>query len=384
MRILHTGDWHIGRSLHGVSLIEDQRYLLSQFMELAKEEEPDVVVVAGDIYDRAVPPPDAVALLDEVLSELILGLERTVVIVAGNHDSPRRMEFGARLFKSGGLHIFGEPQATPTVVTVEDKHGPVHIYPLPYAPPEVVRHRLGVPEIQGHESAVKALVNMIRHARPAGERAVLVGHCFVSGLSQSESERPISVGGAAAVSPSVFEGFDYVALGHLHRPQRVTNAAIHYAGSLMRYSFSEVDHDKAVLIADMNARGKCEVRRATLEPRRNLRCLKGTLQQVLEAGEADATRDDYIMVTLEDDSPVFDAMGRLRQIYPNALHVSRPMAAPAGPEERERLDHRKTGDEELFAAFFEQVTGGKLTKKEADVFANVVAEVRQSQREVEA
>ena len=272
MRFLHTADWHLGRSFHNVSLIEDQAHVLRQLVDLAKDAEVDAVIVAGDVYDRAVPPPDAVSLLSDVLGELALGLGIPVIMIAGNHDSAERLNFGAQLLARSRCHIFGRLGAQPDHVVLEDAHGPVHVLGLPYAEPSVVRERTGA-DLHTHDAAMAHLAAAAAANVPEAERSILVAHCFVAGGSESESERPLSVGGAGNVSAAAFEPFAYTALGHLHRPQAAGPNA-RYSGSLLKYSFSEVDHEKSVSLVELDAAGAATVEEVSLTPRRDMRLIE--------------------------------------------------------------------------------------------------------------
>jgi DNA repair protein SbcD/Mre11 len=213
MRFVHTADWHLGRLFHGVHLTEDQALILDQFVAFVKDGRPDIILIAGDIYDRAVLPPEAVGLLDDVLSRLVLGLKVPVVLIVGNHDSPHRLEFGSRLLAGQRLHIFGSFSEEVAPVIIEDNAGPVCIYGVPYAEAPVIRDYLKCDTVQDHDVAMLALIGQIRQVHPEGMRSVLVAHTFVVGGQECESARPLSVGGAGAVDCACFEGFDCVALG---------------------------------------------------------------------------------------------------------------------------------------------------------------------------
>ncbi len=282
MRFLHTADWHLGRLFHGSYLTEDQAHVLDQFVALVKDEKPDAVLICGDVYDRAVPPADAVRLLDDVLSRLVLDLRVPVIMIAGNHDSPDRLAFGSRVLAGQGLHVFGSVTHNVQCVTLYDKWGPVRIYALPYAEPSVARVMLEAEEIRTHEAALKACLERIWFEHPSEARSVALAHAFVSGGEASESERPLSVGGADRVSPDSFEGIHYVALGHLHRPQTVVSERLCYAGSLLKYSFSEAGHSKCVTLVEIGRDGECEIRRIPLTPKRELRRIEGYLKDILE------------------------------------------------------------------------------------------------------
>jgi exonuclease SbcD len=381
MRLIHTADWHLGRILHGVHLTEDQAHVLDQFVTLVHDSQVDAVLIAGDVYDRAVPPPEAVALLDESLARLVRGLQVPVLIIAGNHDSPTRLAFASRLLEGQGLHVVGALPSTPRCIVIRDRHGPVYFYALPYAEPAVVRASLENPALHDHAMSMQALLTHVRAAHPDGARAVLMTHAFVLGGEESESERPLSVGGAGTVPATCFAGFHYVALGHLHRPQSVGEAPIHYAGSLLQYSFAEANHTKSVSLVDIDAHGRCTVERIPLTPRREVRCLTGTLAEILAGPQASESRDDYLMVTLLDREPILDAMGKLRTVYPNVLHLIRPQFAPTGEVRGQRGDHRRLSDVELFNAFFEQMTGEALNPAQAEAYTAIIETLRQGERE---
>lgn len=383
MRLIHTADWHLGRIFHGVHLTEDQAHVLDQLVELARETRPDALLVAGDVYDRAVPPPEAVTLLDEVLFRLVLDLEVPVVLIAGNHDSPDRLGFAARLLAGEGLHVFSSLSDDPGRVTLRGRYGPVHIYALPYAEPAVFRERLDCEEISDHNTAMFAMVDRVRRVHPTGERSILMAHAFVLGGEESESERPLSVGGAGTVGANCFKGLDYVALGHLHRPQGAGDDRIHYSGSLLKYAFSEASHTKSVNLLEMDAKGSCNIERIRLTPRRDVRCIEGTLKEVLKGEQGGESREDYLMVTLLDREPILDAMGKLRSVYPNVLHMERPHLTAFGEVRGNIGDHRALSDAELFGAFFCQVTGEEINEEQAQAYASVVDDLRRRERETE-
>lgn len=376
MRFLHTSDWHLGRLFHGVHLTEDQRHVLDQLVDLARDAKVDAVLIAGDVYDRAVPPPEAVELLDDVLARLVLDVKVPVVMIAGNHDSPQRVGFAARLMAGSRLHVVGPLQATTAGIELADEHGPVRVYPVPYAEPASAREVLGDRSLETHALAMQALLDGIRAAHPAGTRSVLVAHAFVQGGAESESERPLSVGGADRIETDVLQGFSYVALGHLHRPQ-LAAPRISYSGSLMKYSFQEAEGARSVSIVDMNAEGDVSIERVPLAPRRDVRRVEGTLTELL-AGTPSA---DYLEIVLTDRGPLLDPMGKLRDVYPNALHLDRRAFAEASAAEGPARDHRRTADLDLFGAFFAEATGAALTADEQAALAAVLDDL--SRREGE-
>lgn len=386
--LLHTADWHLGRIFHGAHLTEEQSLLLERLVAMVADHRPDCVIIAGDVYDRAVPPPEAVTLLDSTLSRLVCDLGAPVVLIAGNHDSPDRLAFGSRILERQGLHLFGRlTDAAPAPVRIEDEHGVVEIHAIPYAEPAQVRSVTGEDSLLGHDQALGALVERARQTSRAGRR-VLVAHAFVEGGLASDSERPLSVGGAGAVDAGRLAGFDYVALGHLHRRQQVGDrGAIHYPGSLYPYSFAEIGQDKSVNLVQIGPEGLESVTRLPLEPRRSLRRLSGTLEQLASA-PAEGNPEDYLLVSLADRGPVFDAMGKLRARYPNVLHIERQelqlegQLEGQGPcpaaEQRETLD-----DAALFGRFFEDVQGEVMSDREAEALAAILETLDARQREAE-
>lgn len=372
MRFLHTADWHLGKLLHGQHLTKDQKYLLDQVVDIAREEAPDVVIVAGDVYDRSVPPAEAVELLDDVLTRLVVDLGVPVVAIRGNHDSADRLDFGSSILKRQGLHVFSKLRDTPGHVTFEDEHGPVHFLGFPFAEPALARQVFGDDTIRSHDDILAAQIASAEI--PDGERAVAIAHIFARGGDLADSERHLSVGGAETVHAARFSRFCYTALGHLHRRQHIQADSpddasgdspddasippqVRYSGSIMKYSFNETHHDKSVHIVDVDADGACTVERIPLELQRDLRRIEGTMEEVL-AGPADGENDeDYIWVTLTDDGPVHDAMSRIREVYSNALHVERPRRVETNELQQLTGDASTMSVEDIFEQFFTYVTG---------------------------
>ena len=386
MRFLHTADWHLGRVYHGVSLLEDQAHVLQGFIRLAADTRPDAILIAGDIYDRSVPPAEAVRLLDLVLTELVLELKIPVVVIAGNHDGPDRLGFGSELLTRAGLTVRGPVDFDAPPLILHDAHGGVAIHALPYGEPAVVRGACGDEAIADHHAALAAQLQAARARQPAGMRSVVVAHAFVLGGSESESERPLSVGGSGAVGAGVFDGFDYVALGHLHRPQALGGAAegedaarIQYSGSLLKYSFAEADHAKSVNRVDMDAQGRCTVQRIPLAPRRDLRIVEGELDALIAAAASDPARDDYLLARLTDRGALLDAMGKLRTAYPNALAIERLDMVGDGPG-RAAADHRRIRMQDLFASFHEETTGFALEAEAAAALERIIGRLEHEER----
>ena len=381
MRFIHTADWHLGRLFHGVHLTDDQRFILKSFCALVRDSKPDAVLIAGDIYDRAVPPPEAVRLLDDVLSELVLDIGVPVLLIAGNHDSPHRLDFGSRLLAGRRLHVVGGPSHTMSPIVLNDAHGPVHFYLLPFAEPGMVRKVFACEEAVDHDTAMKHILNTVRASADSTTRKVLMGHAFVAGGKGCESERPLSVGTAGTVDASHFHGFDYVALGHLHEPQTVGDPRIRYSGSLLKYSFDEVDHAKSVNIVEMAADGTCNCEAAALQSQRNVRRISGLMSDLL-VGSQFGNTDDYLEIIALDDGPVVDAVGRLRGIYPNLLHFGRVQKElPHGEGMRGSVNQNQHRD--LFKDFFAHTTGEPLNDAQDNAYVATVEAMLAREREAE-
>jgi exonuclease SbcD len=380
MRILHTSDWHLGRIFHGVYLTDDQAHVLEQFIQLVADSRPDVILVTGYIYDRSVPPTEAIKLLDEVLTRILLDYKVPVILIAGNHDSPDRLGFGAGLLARQGLHLIGQLTDRLGPVVIPDTFGPVYFCPAPYAEPPLVRERLSAPDAVNHEQAMLSSIQHLTASIPAGARRVLLAHAYAAGGEESESERPLSVGGSGSVSASLFQPFHYAALGHLHQPQKVGWEHVRYAGSLLKYSFSEAPHRKSVTLVEMDGAGKAAIETIPLTPRRDVRRLEGYFADILSNSPEGESRDDYIMVTLLDSGPIMDAIGRLREVYPNVLHLERPCLAAGGELRGPGGDHRRLNEAALFSSFFEQVAGTPLSGEQNKVFMETLENFYRKER----
>ena len=374
MKILHTSDWHIGRQLDGVALIDDQRHVLEQIVAIVAARAIDVVVIAGDIYDRAVPSPDAVTLLDQVLHALNGECGVPVILIAGNHDGPERLGFGARQLAQAGVHVCGPLLPQPQPVLLDDAHGSVAFYPLPYADPATVRQVLGA-DVQGHEQAMSALTAQIRAHNPEGRRSVVIAHCFLEGFESSDSERPLAVGGVETVPAACFAGFDYVALGHLHAPQARGAKHIRYSGSILKYSFSEARQHKSVTVVEMDAKGRCAIERVELKARRDLRVIEGELEALLVNGRSDPQAEDYLLVRLLDTHAMLDVLGKLRTVYSNVLHIERPTLNEGGERRAPERDRLKQGEMPMFRDFWQQMTNEKLDDGAAAVVAELLGQI---------
>lgn len=353
MRILHTSDWHLGRTFHGVELLDDQRRAVADIAEVVARESVDVVVVAGDVFDRSVPSADAVRVYDEGLRR-IADAGAQIVISSGNHDSPTRLGAGSAFAAAGGLHLRTSVAMIDQPVVLSDEFGEVAIYGIPYLEPDTARRELGVDDARSHADVLSAAMTRIRaDLDRRAARSVVAAHAFVVGAAASGSERSISVGGVETVAADTFSGVDYVALGHLHSPQ-VLSETVRYSGSLLPYSFGERTHRKAVYLIDLDADGVAEVRSHPLPVVRGVSCVRGTLDELLTDEAFASVQEHYVEATLTDPVRPIDAMRRLRQRFPHAVHVQWDR-----PQIGDRVDYRSRvqgrTDSEIITSFITDV-----------------------------
>lgn len=383
MRFIHTSDWHIGRQLHNQSLLEDQAYVLEQIVTLAEQHSVDAVIIAGDIYDRSIPPASAVALLDDVLNRLITELGLQVLMIAGNHDGHERLGFAAKQMAASGLHIIGPLQADLTPIRLTSPSGDAYFYPLPYAEPATVRQVFEADakglSVSSHEEAMALLLEQVRSHDSQGLPKVVVSHCFLDGGSESESERPLSIGGADKISPRLFSEFDYVALGHLHGPQYKGCEHVRYSGSILKYSFSEQHQHKSVTLVDVAAQTPAQIQLLPLTALRDVRIIEGELAHLLDLGITDAKREDYLMVRLLDKHAILDAMGKLRSVYPNVLHLERTGLMAGEQAIALNRDHIKKGEMAMFRDFFSQVSGEALSDAQQAVMDEILTKLHRDE-----
>ena len=317
MKLIHLSDLHLGKRLGEVSLCDDQSHILNQILTVTELERPDAVLIAGDVYDKSVPPAEAVTLFDGFLSRLA-ALKTPVLIISGNHDSPERLAFGGRLMAGAGIHVSPVYDGAVTPVTLEDEFGPVDLWLLPFVKPIHVRRCFPETEIESYTDAVRTAIGHMEIDR--GRRNVLVTHQFVTGAERCESEE-ISVGGSDNVDASVFDGFAYVALGHIHGPQNIGSNRVRYCGTPLKYSFSEAHHQKSITVAELSGEGEVRLRTVPLHPKRDLRQLRGSFSQLMEKAPEE-TDEDYLHILLTDEEDVPEALGRLRVKYGHILKLS--------------------------------------------------------------
>ncbi|GGI75575.1 exonuclease SbcCD subunit D [Shewanella gelidii] len=379
MKFIHTSDWHLGRQLHNQSLLEDQAFVLDALVDMVKEHQVDAVVIAGDVYDRAIPPAAAVNLLDDVLHRIVVELEVPVVMIAGNHDSHERLGFGARQMLNSGLYITGPLQREFQAIKLTGKNANAWFYPIPYVEPATIRHLYDCP-VSTHQEAMSVLVEPIKAHDSQGLPKVVVAHCFIDGGAESDSERPLSIGGADKISPQLFEPFDYVALGHLHGPQYKGQEYVRYSGSILKYSFSEQHQNKSVTLVELDHEGQLITELLPLPALRDVRIVEGYLADLLVAGKADENANDYLMVRLLDKHAILDAMGKLRAVFPHVLHLERTGLMNSNTQLQRAKDHIKKGEMSMFEDFFSQVYGESLTPEQNKVITNIIDSLHQGER----
>lgn len=370
MKFIHTADWHLGKLLKEHSMTEDQEWLLNnRFLPLVDEEKPDVILLSGDVYDRSYPPEEAVELFDRMTEEIVGKRKIPFIIISGNHDSAERLAVASRLLKWQGLYIFG-PLTRLSPVILEDADGKVAFCPLPYAEPARVRVMMntlgleGADQVHSYEEAETVLSRYLLSLLPAEPlRKVALAHAFAAGGTPSESERPLSIGGYDRISDAVFEDYDYTALGHLHRPQKTQKESekIQYSGSLMRYSFDEVNQKKGVIVGELDNEGKVHTTFHEMVPRYQVRCMEGAFDTLM--GEETEPSDDYLQIRLTDETPVIDAMPKLRTKFPHALGVEQDMGYREDEGSR-NIHLEQMSDEDILKRFVHQFRDRDLTEEE--------------------
>lgn len=319
MKLIHLSDLHIGKRVNEVSMLEDQEYVLRQILQIIDTEKADAVLIAGDVYDKSIPPAEAVTLFDDFLCRLAKR-DLPVFIISGNHDSPERLAFGNRLLEYSGIHISPVYSGKIGPVTLTDEYGTVNFWLLPFVKPIHVKRFYLDEGIESYTDAIRAAIQHMEVDQTA--RNVLLTHQFVTGAATCESEE-LSVGGTDNVDAEVFEGFDYVALGHLHGPQNIVSNRIRYCGTPLKYSFSECGHHKSVTVVELGAKGDLELHLCPLTPRHDMRQLRGTFVELTDKANYSGTAtEDYLHIILTDEEDVPEAVGRLRVIYPNLMKLT--------------------------------------------------------------
>lgn len=374
MKLIHLSDLHLGKRVNEFSMLEDQTYILAEILRIVEGESPDAVLIAGDVYDKSVPSAEAVELFDSFLVSLSQQ-NIQVFVISGNHDSPERLAFGGRLMDSSGIHMSPVYSGRIEPFPLTDRFGTVNIYMLPFIKPAHVRRFFPDSEPASYTDALRtAIEQMSIHTL---ERNVLITHQFVTGAQRSDSE-DISVGGTDNVDVSVFDAFDYVALGHIHTPQHVCRETVRYCGTPLKYSFSEAGHQKSVTVVELEEKGRVQIRTLPLSPRRDLREIRGSYMELTARGfYEDFPRDDYLRIVLTDEEDILDAVSRLRVIYPNLMQLDydnrRTRNSSTALEGAGQL--RQKSPLELFAEFYEKQNGQPMSAEQSQLIQSLVEEI---------
>ena len=378
MKLIHLSDLHLGKRVNEYSMIEDQEYILKEIIKITEAESPDGVIIAGDVYDKSVPSAEAVQLFDAFLTDLAK-MGPAVFVISGNHDSPERMAFGSRLMSASGIHIAPVYSGEVAPVTLTDEHGEVRVYMLPFVKPAHVRSALGV-EAATYTDAMRCAVKSMHVDTEA--RNVLVTHQFVTGAKRSESEE-ISVGGADNVDVSVFEDFDYVALGHIHSPQSCTRESVRYSGTPLKYSFSEARDSKSVSVVELGAKGEVSVRTVPLVPLHDMVEIRGRYDDIMLKSYYEGTSytTDYMHVTLTDEEDIVDAIGRLRTVYRNLMKLdydNKRTSAISQIDGAEEVERKSPFDH--FSELYELQNNAPMSEEQSELMRELIEQVWEEER----
>ena len=403
MRFLHTADWHLGRIFYGQYLTDDQAHVLeNQFFSILKDEKIDGILLAGDIFDRAVPPIEAVELWDSIITRLAMDYKVPLFVVSGNHDGAERLEVGRSMLSRSGIHIWGSPYHALQPFEFEGADGKVAICPMPFSEPRRIGDALGLgvneskpsdddilegslfsyvdtcedeePRLNLHnyDQMYQAWSNHLRNQVPKGMRSIAISHAFVMGGDVGGSERTLSIGGSEQVSPQVFKDFHYTALGHLHGPQRMGADYIRYSGSPLKYSFDEHTQKKSFTIIDMNAKGNVDISTIPVEAKRDVVILEGYFEDLLNDKELQAKhKDDYVQARLLDTMPIMDGMAKLRQVYHRCMTIDLVGRVVALIADMGDAVFKELNERELFNQFAESVWKEPLTEREQQYINSV-------------
>lgn len=373
MKLIHLSDLHLGKRVNEFSMLEDQQYILTEILQIIDREKPDGVMIAGDVYDKSVPSAEAVALLDDFLVRLAKR-DLQVFLISGNHDSPERMAFGGRLMAQSGVHLAPVYDGKVRPITLTDEYGPVNLYLLPFLKPAHVRRCFPEREILTYTDALAAAIEAM--GVDTAQRNVLVTHQFVTGAARCDSEE-ISVGGTDNVDVSVFEPFDYVALGHIHGPQQVGRETVRYCGTPLKYSFSEAKHQKSVTVVELGEKGAVSVRTVPLTPMRDLAELRGTYEELTFRGFYDGTSypRDYVHITLTDEEDIPDAVSKLRIIYPNLMKLDYDNKRTRAGIVLEGAEDQQRSPLELLEEFYEKQNGQPMGEEQRAFAKNLMERI---------
>lgn len=380
MKFLHTADWHLGKIVHQKSMIEDQAYILDELLEIIKKDKIKVLIIAGDVYDRFIPSVEAMKVLDQFLSKAISDFKLTIFMIAGNHDQGSRLDFVSNIVDASGLYIAGSATKECKKITLSDEFGPLNFYLLPFFKPSFVKYECEADEVMDFNSAMKQYLSF--QDIDYSERNVLITHQFVAGkfaVIESESEMPLSVGGSSQIGVDVFDGFDYVALGHLHAPQAIEKETIRYSGSILKYSLDEAFHKKSISIVNIKEKNNIHIQTIPLIPLRDVKIIKGYFSDIIHNHQPSL---DYVGIELLDETMVFDAMERIRSIYPNALAINYTNNKQSETMELNNVHLEQVKDPlTIFTDFYTSSVGQEPTDEILNVFKDVVESAKDKENE---
>lgn len=373
MKIMHLSDLHIGKKVNEYSMLQDQIYILKEILRIIDNEKVETVIIAGDVYDRSLPPNEALELFDEFLYQLS-GRNVNVFVISGNHDSPERISYGGRMMTENKIFLSPVYDGNVKPITLNDDYGEVNFYLLPFVRPADIRRYFPDENIENYTDAVKVAIDNMNV--DFSERNILVTHQFVTGAELSESE-DIIVGGTDNVSGEVFDGFDYVALGHIHREQTVGKDNIRYCGTPLKYSFSEAKHIKSVTILDFNDKGNIEYSKIPLTPFRDMREIRGTYYELtLKSNYESTNTEDYLHITLTDEEDIPDAIGKLRSIYPNIMKLDYDNLRTRGSGTVDAIENIESKSPfELFADLFKQQNNQDMSEEQEKIMRNLIDKI---------
>lgn len=378
MRFLHLSDLHLGKRVNEFSMLEDQAYILKEILNIIDEQKVEAVLIAGDVYDKVIPSAEAVRLLDDFLTR-IAARELPVFLISGNHDSAERVAFGSRLMSSRQIYLSPVFESDVEPVTISDRYGEINIYMLPFVKPSLVKRVYPEEEIITYQDAVNAAVQHMQIDKD--KRNVLLAHQFVTGAARCDSEE-LSVGGLDDVDASIFDGFDYVALGHLHGPQKIGKETVRYSGTPLKYSFSEANQKKAAVIVDVEEKGKINIQQIPLVPKHDMREIRGTYMEVTALDfYKDMKTDDYLHITLIDEEDIPDAIGKLRTIYPNIMKLSYDnLRTRAAVTVRGTAEVEEKSPMELLKEFYELQNNQPMTDEQEEIARGMMEEIWEDER----
>lgn len=373
MKIMHLSDLHIGKKVNEYSMLQDQIYILKEILRIIDNEKVETVIIAGDVYDRSLPPNEALELFDEFLYQLS-GRNVNVFVISGNHDSPERISYGGRMMTENKIFLSPVYDGNVKPITLNDDYGEVNFYLLPFVRPADIRRYFPDENIENYTDAVKVAIDNMNV--DFSERNILVTHQFVTGAELSESE-DIMVGGTDNVSGEVFDGFDYVALGHIHREQTVGKDNIRYCGTPLKYSFSEAKNIKSVTILDFNDKGNIEYSKIPLTPFRDMREIRGTYYELtLKSSYESTNTEDYLHITLTDEEDIPDAIGKLRSIYPNIMKLDYDNLRTRGSGTVDAIENIESKSPfELFADLFKQQNNQDMSEEQEEIMRNLIDKI---------